>query len=151
MLLKCAWCTWLPRVRTRHFIWVQCLFPAQHNFVHLVQCILVIWVMWFSTLSWKYLVDLVHFHIFKLFSQNILNKMIPSENFNFKSYYKIEKPRSAHLLFPTAQKMKFFIKDFFSKCDQICSFLKIWLHLLKRFLMENFNFCAVSIGSFDQT
>ena len=31
----------------------------------------------------------------------------------------------------TAQKMKFSIKDFFSKCDQIRSFLWIWLHLLK--------------------
>ena len=43
----------------------------------------------------------------------------------------------------TAQKMKFSIKDFFSKCDQICSFLRIWSHLLKKFLMENFIFCAV--------
>ena len=33
----------------------------------------------------------------------------------------------------TAQKMKFPIKDFFSKCDQIRSFLRIWLHLLKKF------------------
>ena len=40
-------------------------------------------------------------------------------------------------------KMKFSIKDFFCKCDQICSFLRIWLHLLKKFLMENFIFCAV--------
>ena len=31
----------------------------------------------------------------------------------------------------TAQKMKFFIKSFFSKCDQICSFLRVWPHLLK--------------------
>ena len=30
----------------------------------------------------------------------------------------------------TAQKMKFFIKDFFSKCDQICRKLWIWSHLL---------------------
>ena len=36
--------------------------------------------------------------------------------------------------------MKFFIKDFFSKCDQIRSFLRIWSHLLKKFLMENFIF-----------
>ena len=42
-----------------------------------------------------------------------------------------------------AQKMKFFIKDFFSKYDQIYSFLRIWSHLLKKFLMENFIFCAV--------
>ena len=41
--------------------------------------------------------------------------------------------------------MKFPIKDFFSKCDQIRSFLWIWLHLLKKFLMENFIFCAVYI------
>ena len=39
--------------------------------------------------------------------------------------------------------MKFSIKDFFNKCEQICSFLRIWLHLLKNSLMENFNFCAV--------
>ena len=39
--------------------------------------------------------------------------------------------------------MKFPIKDFFGKCDQIRSFLRIWLHLLKKSLMENFDFCAV--------
>ena len=44
----------------------------------------------------------------------------------------------------TAQKMKFFIKDFLSKCDQIWSFLRIWSHLLKKSLMENFVFCAVN-------
>ena len=42
-----------------------------------------------------------------------------------------------------AQKMKFCIKDFFSKCDQIRSFLRIWSHLLKKSLMENLIFCAV--------
>ena len=40
-------------------------------------------------------------------------------------------------------KMKFSIKDFFSKCDQIHSFLQIWSHLLKKPIMENFIFCAV--------
>ena len=39
--------------------------------------------------------------------------------------------------------MKFSIKDFFSKYDLIRSFLRIWSHLLKKFLMENFIFCAV--------
>ena len=43
----------------------------------------------------------------------------------------------------TAQKMKFSMKDFFSKCDQIRSFLRNWLHLLKKFLTENFILCAV--------
>ena len=45
----------------------------------------------------------------------------------------------------TAQKMKFFIKEFFSKCDQIRRNLRIWSHLLKKSLMENFIFCAVYI------
>ena len=40
----------------------------------------------------------------------------------------------------TAQKMKFSIKDFFSKCDQIRSFLGIWSNLLKKSLMENLIF-----------
>ena len=39
-----------------------------------------------------------------------------------------------------AQKMKFSIKDFFNKCDQIRSFLRILSHLLKKSLMENFIF-----------
>ena len=38
----------------------------------------------------------------------------------------------------TAQKIKLFIKDFFSKYDQM-----IWSHLLKKSLMENLIFCAV--------
>ena len=40
----------------------------------------------------------------------------------------------------TAQKMKFSIKAFFSKCDQIRRKLLIWSHLLKKSLI----FCAVS-------
>ena len=39
--------------------------------------------------------------------------------------------------------MKFYIKDFFSKCDQVHSFLRIWSHLQKKSLLENFIFCAV--------
>ena len=44
----------------------------------------------------------------------------------------------------TAQKLKFSIKDFFSECDQIRSFLRIWSHLLKKSLMENIIFCGVN-------
>ena len=40
--------------------------------------------------------------------------------------------------------MKFSIKDFFSKCDQIRSFLLIWSNLMKISLMENFILCAMS-------
>ena len=39
--------------------------------------------------------------------------------------------------------MKFSVKDIFSKCDQIRRKLRIWPHLLKKSLMENFMFCAV--------
>ena len=43
----------------------------------------------------------------------------------------------------TVQKMKFSIRNFFSKCDQIRRKLRIWSHLLQKSLMENLNFCAV--------
>ena len=36
------------------------------------------------------------------------------------------------------------IKDFFSKRDQIRSFLRIWSHLLKKTLMEKFIFCILT-------
>ena len=39
--------------------------------------------------------------------------------------------------------MQFSIKDFLNKCDQFRSFLRIWSHLPKISLMENFIFCAV--------
>ena len=41
------------------------------------------------------------------------------------------------------KKMNFFIKDFFSKCDQIRSILRNLPHLLKKSLIGNFIFCAV--------
>ena len=41
--------------------------------------------------------------------------------------------------------MKFSIKDFFSECDQMRSFQRIWSQILKKSLMENFIFCAVSL------
>ena len=42
----------------------------------------------------------------------------------------------------TAQKMKFSMKDFFSKFDQIRRKLRVSSHLLKKSLMENFISCA---------
>ena len=44
--------------------------------------------------------------------------------------------------------MKFFIKDFFSKCDQIRRKMRIWSHLQKKSLMENFIVCAVKLERF---
>ena len=43
----------------------------------------------------------------------------------------------------TTQKMKFYIKDFFSKSHLICRKPQIWTYLLKKFLIENFMFYAV--------
>ena len=44
-----------------------------------------------------------------------------------------------------AQKMKFSIKDFVSKCEQIriSVFLRIWSHLREKTLTKNFVFCAL--------
>ena len=49
----------------------------------------------------------------------------------------------------TGQKMKFSIRHFFCKCDQIRNFLRIWSHLLKKSVMENFIFCAVKHSTLD--
>ena len=53
------------------------------------------------------------------------------------------KPLSSSMLGDTQQKVKFSIKDFLSKSDQIRNRLQIWSHLLKKTLIENFIFCAV--------
>ena len=45
---------------------------------------------------------------------------------------------SALKLYYTAQKMKFSIKVFLSKCDQICNKLRIWSNFLEKFFTENF-------------
>ena len=79
---------------------------------------------------------------FNIFSVKVINTSITSmlflnyfrkpfflENFSFSKNY-------------TAQKMKFSIKDFFSKCDHICRKLWIWIYLMKKPLMENFIFCG---------
>ena len=65
-----------------------------------------------------------------------------SKIFHFRGYVIFELT-----LTNTAQKMKFSIKDFFSKCDPNCSFLRIWSRIwsysLKKSLMLNFVFYAV--------
>ena len=43
-------------------------------------------------------------------------------------------------------KNEVFIRDFFSKCDQIWRKLLIWSYLQKKSSMENFIFCAVSFN-----
>ena len=46
----------------------------------------------------------------------------------------------------TPQEMKFSIKDFFSKSDQIQTFLRIWSRLLNKSLIENFIFRVMYIS-----
>ena len=48
-----------------------------------------------------------------------------------------------HIDIPLHNKMKFSIKDFFSKYDQVRRKLRILPYLQKKSLMENFIFCAV--------
>ena len=56
--------------------------------------------------------------------------------FEYRAVYTVDIKRS----FKHYAKMKFSIKDFFSKCDQIRSFLRIKSNLLKKSLMGNFIF-----------
>ena len=69
--------------------------------------------------------------------KNITQNKIKSHFFSWKVLF---------LFCYTAQKMKFSIKDLFGKCGQSRSFLRIWSHLLKKCLMENFVFlCSVKM------
>ena len=79
----------------------------------------------------------------------IINTKSRDISINIKKSYEEKNGLSVILKFTTAQKMKCSIKDFFSKCDQIRSFLWIWPHLLKKFSVENFVFCALFI--YDQS
>ena len=80
-----------------------------------------------------------HVHgLFRLYHTNVHKEQsfqITENNLMFKS-----KVDSTHFLPITAQKTKFSIKDFFSKCDQIQFPERNWSHLLKKPLIKNFIF-----------
>ena len=78
--------------------------------------------------------DLTSHQIKKKCFEKIIHCFLDDWNINFKWVKSISAV--------TTQKMKFSNKNFFSKCDQIRSCLWIWSHLLKKFVMENFIFCA---------
>ena len=46
------------------------------------------------------------------------------------------------------QKIKFFIKNFFNKCDQIHRKPQIWPHLLKKFFKNYANHCKLTLKFF---
>ena len=58
-------------------------------------------------------------------------------------YVKQEDRKLIPIVIFNAQKLKFSIKDFFSKCNQISRRLRIWSHLLKKPLINKFIFWAV--------
>ena len=45
-----------------------------------------------------------------------------------------------------AHKMQFSAKDFFRKSEQILSFLRIWSHLLRKPLTENFRLYILAVA-----
>ena len=62
----------------------------------------------------------------------------------FDLFLTLEDLRPLVTLVTLHKKMKFSIKDFSSKCEQIHSFLRICSNLLKKSLMENLIFlCSV--------
>ena len=73
---------------------------------------------------------LTYRRVYNCFGENYTIRLLP----NYSFYLKIL----------TAKKMKFSIKDFFSKSDQIRRKRRIWSNLLKKSLIENFIFCAVT-------
>ena len=77
-----------------------------------------------------FLITVLQIYLLKIWVKTILRKIIIASMIYWMD---------------AAQKLKFSIKDFFSKCDQIHSKLQIWSRLLEKSLMENFIFCAVEI------
>ena len=94
----------------------------------------VIWVTWSFSVFYFFGSTLLDTHKFKkllLFLQtSVLIICINVHSRPMKIY--------------TAHKMKFSIKDFFSKFDHIRRFLRIWSHLLKKSLMENQFLCSAN-------
>ena len=95
---------------------------------------LIVWLTHWLVFAFGFILLSQHFSAelyvaFQLFSAKSIN--------NLKNFHR--------LFIHTAQKMKFSMKDFFSKCEQIRRKLRIRSHLLKKSLMKNFIFCAVSV------
>ena len=98
---------------------------------------------------WSHLLKKSLMEMFIFFAILVLyNFFYYISNMSEKTYYQRNREvilNRAKYYYDTAQKMKFCIKDFFSKCDKIRSFLLIWLHLLKKSLMEIFIFFAILV------
>ena len=98
----------------------------------------VLWKIPLRTKNWKSLSQFYHYavpvkHLVKTVLKEVctLHTLLPDEQ--WKNLQRIS----------TTQRMKFFTMDFFSKYDQIHRKLRIWSHVLKKSLMENFILCAM--------
>ena len=69
-----------------------------------------------------------------------------TSSYHFTQYYVYQWILTGSLK-SNAQKMKLSIKDFFSKCDQMRNFLRIWSHLLKKSLIEILIFCELIMST----
>ena len=86
----------------------------------------------------------VHFSL-SFFLKYQTNQKLYKDSCLLKNLFQPQVLKMYSLSMVTEQKMKFSVEDFFGKCDQIRSFLRIWSHLLKKSFMENFIFCAVAL------
>ena len=104
-----------------------------------------------STVWWRHLQSSIFSMVLLLFRGNILSSPFCQRRC---VYFKTPIAaihyinRNGFTSRTTAQIMKFSIKNFFSNCDQIRSFLRVWSHLLKKSLMGNFIFYAVNLKGY---
>ena len=61
---------------------------------------------------------------------------------NLQNNFSVDTDELMLLDFHSVQKMKFSIKNFPSKCDEISSFPQIWSHLWEKYLREIFIFLS---------
>ena len=63
----------------------------------------------------------------------------------FENNFSVDTYELILLDFQSIQKVKFFIKNFFGKSDEISCSLQIWSHLRQKSLMENLHLIVISI------
>ena len=77
-----------------------------------------------------------HAHVHQIYLINHIS-ILDLNNFRLQKPFLKKMKMLITKLLHTAQRIKFFIKDFLYKCQQIHNYLLIWSHLLKNSLMEN--------------
>ena len=107
--------TTIVRVLNLHIVGIETRYQTNEILCKcMLTCAYCTWSTWRSSQIFKQLA--FYFILLKLISFYIV----------FICRYLIKKKKTLY------EKMEFCIKDFFSKCDQMRSFLWIWSHLLKK-------------------